>query len=62
MQPMTTTTIILNALLVLGLFAALALVMSTGHRVADHRRYGRRPLDLRPEPAAREEPELERAA
>jgi hypothetical protein len=62
MQPMTTTTlIIVNLLLVLGLFAALALVMSTGHRVADHRRY-RRPLQFEPAVAAREERELERAA
>jgi hypothetical protein len=62
MQPMTTTTlIIVNLLLVLGLFAALALVMSTGHRVADHRRY-RRTLHLEPAVAAREERELERAA
>lgn len=59
---MTTTTIIIaNLMLVLGLFAALALVMSTAHRVADHRRYGRR-FELEPVAATREEPELERAA
>jgi len=61
----TTTIIILNGLLVAGLFAALALVMSVGHRAADHRRYARRlsePFELGPVGEAHEERELERAA
>jgi hypothetical protein len=66
MPPMATTTlIIVNGMLALGLFAAIALVMSVAHRAAGARRFGRHwsdPLELEPVGKAREEIELERAA
>jgi hypothetical protein len=61
MEPMTTALLIVNGLLVLGLFGALALVMSVGHRAAGARRSARRePLEPVRRPG--EERELERAA
>lgn len=66
MRLMTTTTlIIVNGILVLGLFAALALVMSVGHRAAGTRRSGRHwsdPFELEPLGEPVEARELERAA
>jgi len=66
-RPMTITTlIILNGSVALGLLAGLALVMSAAHRAAGSARAGTghwsEPLELELEQAAREEPELERAA
>jgi hypothetical protein len=61
-----TTFTILNAILALGLLAALALVMSAGHRVAGSGRSGTGhwsdPLELELVHPVADEPELERAA
>ena len=61
----TTTVILLNGILAVGLLAALTLVMYLGHRVArfsESAVAARRPHPLEPDLLTAADPELERAA